>query len=157
MPWQIGIDEAGYGPNLGPFVMTLVACRLPDTDADLWQLLHPAVRRADDAVDARLIVADSKQVYAPARGWGDLEKTALASFSSLPNLQALLEQLAPDELCHLRKEAWFVGDTGLPTEVPAEEHASGMCPMEAREPRRRGSRGDFAASVIGGWRRASTI
>jgi ribonuclease HII len=124
MPWQIGIDEAGYGPNLGPFVMTLVACRLPDHDADLWKLLKAAVRRFDEDADHRLIVADSKQVYSPASGWHDLEKTALASFASPPTLQVLLDHLAPDELPLLRNEAWFAGDTTLPTEVPADDHAA---------------------------------
>ena len=30
MPWIMGLDEAGYGPNLGPFVMSLVAFRVPE-------------------------------------------------------------------------------------------------------------------------------
>ena len=131
MPWQIGIDEAGYGPNLGPFVMTLVACRLPDADADLWNLLKPAVRRFDEPADHRLIVADSKQVYSPASGWHALEKAALASFASPPDLRSLLAHLAPDELPLLRKEAWFVGDTILPTEVPATDHAAACAQWRA--------------------------
>src|SRR5436190_2011065 len=77
MPWHIGIDEAGYGPNLGPFVMTLVACRCEE--ADLWTRLKSGVRRFDEPADHRLIVADSKQVYAPARGWAELERTVLAA------------------------------------------------------------------------------
>ena len=32
MPWVVGIDEAGYGPNLGPLVQSAVALRLPDDD-----------------------------------------------------------------------------------------------------------------------------
>jgi len=127
MPWQIGIDEAGYGPNLGPFVMTLVACRVPDelAEANLWGPLKHCCRRADEDADHRLVVADSKQVYSPANGWLDLEKTVLAAQSkSTPTLQAMLEQIAPDELPLLRQEAWFVGDTPLPTEVNADDLAN---------------------------------
>ena len=59
MPWIVGIDEAGYGPNLGPFVMTSVALRVPDehTDADLWHLLRDEpdrreqVRQGDERYD----------------------------------------------------------------------------------------------------------
>lgn len=119
MPWHIGIDEAGYGPNLGPFVMTLAACRVPDDlhDANLWDVLKSSVRRFDERADGRLIVADSKQVYSPARGWADLEKTIGAALPSTATFQALLQHLTPEDLPLLRKEAWFVGDTPLPTEV----------------------------------------
>lgn len=125
MPWHIGIDEAGYGPNLGPFVMTLVACRTPD-DRCLWETLETCVRRADDRVDDRLIVADSKQVYAPTRGWGELEKTALSAcaggfFDQAARFDELLQRLAAEEVPALRQERWFVGDTALPTEVPAAD------------------------------------
>ena len=41
MPWIVGIDEAGYGPNLGPFVMTAVASRVKGA--------NPAGREAEPA------------------------------------------------------------------------------------------------------------
>src|SRR2546427_131567 len=45
MPWIIGIDEAGYGPNLGPLVMTSVACPAPDG-------CHTAAARLQEACHA---------------------------------------------------------------------------------------------------------
>jgi hypothetical protein len=136
MPWQIGIDEAGYGPNLGPFVMTLVACRVPDAlaEANLWDVLASTVRRAEERADGRLIVADSKQVYSPARGWDELEKTVGAILDPAGSLRALLQQIAAEELPSLGAEAWFVGDTTLPTEVSvADLTRAGACWRAASE------------------------
>ena len=45
MPWVVGIDEAGYGPNLGPLVQAAVALRLPDDDLAGWTTLASRVRR----------------------------------------------------------------------------------------------------------------
>ncbi|MBM3994339.1 MAG: hypothetical protein FJ303_09340 [Planctomycetes bacterium] len=123
MPWHIGIDEAGYGPNLGPFVMTLVACNTPD-DGCLWNRLKSCFRRFDDTADDRLIVADSKLVYSPNNGWADLERTALTvcshCFDQPTTLATLLDHLATDDMPMLANEAWFTGASALPMDTPGE-------------------------------------
>ncbi len=81
MPWIVGIDEAGYGPNLGPLVMTSVACRVPEEliEADLWKALKSVVRRHGDPADERLLIDDSKLVYSPSDGLLELETGVLAT------------------------------------------------------------------------------
>jgi ribonuclease HII len=126
MTWIVGVDEAGYGPNLGPFVMTSVACRVDDalTDACLWTALAPAVRRAADAADGRFAVDDSKAVYNTARGLAALEHGVLAALwrdDSTP-LRSFLERFcAAPTLTELGAEAWYTGAGCLPGHAPAEE------------------------------------
>jgi ribonuclease HII len=130
MSWLVGIDEAGYGPNLGPFVSTLIACRVEKGDGkvDLWRRLAACIRRHDDEDDGRVVIADSKQVYSTARGLGELERSVLASLlggfftTGAPStLQHLLSLLARDHLAELSREAWYVGDTPLPAQGELDE------------------------------------
>lgn len=119
--WRIGVDEAGYGPNLGPLVMSAVACHVPDdlVDADLWTLLSPAVgRRGRDA--RHLLVDDSKKIFQPGKGIADLERTALAflkclsdpACTTLADLLACLRAETGDEPAI--DEPWYHGRTSLP-------------------------------------------
>lgn len=75
----IGLDEAGYGPLLGPLVLGGCALEVPHAGIDAWQALAPAVASDASGSDERLLVADSKlfQAQTPA-GRARLEATALA-------------------------------------------------------------------------------
>lgn len=78
MRW-VGIDEAGYGPNLGPLVMTAVIAEGPDERTpDLWRELAPTVARAGGAAD-RLWVDDSKAVLKGGKGRERLDTACLAA------------------------------------------------------------------------------
>jgi hypothetical protein len=74
-----GIDEAGYGPSLGPLVVSATIFRVKDEhrDADLWKLLSRSVT-GNPRVRRKLVVADSKESYTRAKGVGVLEETTLA-------------------------------------------------------------------------------
>jgi len=77
----IGIDEAGYGPTLGPLIVSAVVFETPQPRLNLWKSLGSVVsqdhRHHSKTGANRLIVCDSKRVYQPSRGIGLLERTVL--------------------------------------------------------------------------------
>jgi ribonuclease HII len=63
MPWVVGIDEAGYGPVLGPLVQAVVVLWLPPEDTTGWNALRSMIRQARESPDERVLITDSKAVY----------------------------------------------------------------------------------------------
>ena len=82
MRWA-GVDEAGYGPNLGPLVMTLVVAEGPDAAPPrVWDDLAATVARADDP-SPRLWVDDSKRVFKARKGRDRLDAATLAALDAV--------------------------------------------------------------------------
>ena len=78
----IGIDEAGYGPNLGPLVMVAVIAQSPDDrEPDLWGDLNSTISRARGPID-RLWVDDSKQILKGGKGRDRLDQAAMATLQA---------------------------------------------------------------------------
>src|SRR5262249_40597382 len=127
MPWIIGIDEAGYGPNLGPLVQTAVGFHL-DCDPEtvcLWKLLSKSVRRFGENGD-RILIDDSKKVYGSQRGLDDLELGVLATlFPALGPLSLLLKSVASSSLPHIEDELGYACDEPLPITIEAHSIADG--------------------------------
>jgi len=73
----IGIDEAGFGPNLGPLVISATVWEI---DADyrpdeLWNSLAPTISQTGKITADQIHVADSKQVHQSSKGIGPLERS----------------------------------------------------------------------------------
>jgi ribonuclease HII len=116
MPWVVGIDEAGYGPNLGPLVQAAVALHLPDDDLGGWKTLKATVRRAHEDDDGRLLIDDSKKVYAGGDGLHLLERGVFAADGRRRvGLGKFLTPLCIAEcLDDLAREPWYESNHRLP-------------------------------------------
>jgi len=132
-----GIDEAGYGPPLGPLVVAGTAFRMRQEPREgiLWDLLKDAVTRQARGSDGRLVVNDSKQVYSPGLGLRRLEEGVLGflragpspAFKRAGDLLAFLGCREVDDL-----PPWFsaAADLRLPlatNDSALESKASALC------------------------------
>ncbi len=82
MLW-VGIDEAGYGPNLGPLVMTAIVAETTEASRpDLWGHRAGRIARAAGVLDA-LWIDDSKRLYRGGVGLDRLEAATLATLDAI--------------------------------------------------------------------------
>ena len=79
----IGIDEVGYGPKLGPLIISAVAVKTTDVKCDLWKLLRDIVvkDKSRNKKCRKLVVCDSKKLYSRSGGIRHIEETSLAFLS----------------------------------------------------------------------------
>ena len=115
MALLIGIDEAGFGPILGPLVVSAAGFTVPDEllKSDMWQLLDGSVSCSKKHLSGRLLIADSKKAYSRSVGIGHLQRTVLASLACLGNrpetFDELLNLLCPKCAGRLANYPWYRG------------------------------------------------
>lgn len=126
----IGTDEAGYGPNLGPLMISATAWHAPDDDAalDLFDRLKHVVRGCVSST-SHIPIADSKQLYQPGGGLLNLERGVFAALSiGAANVKCWRDAwdiLAPDSAEQLRIDPWYVNyDAALPVDLDDELRAA---------------------------------
>jgi hypothetical protein len=136
MRW-IGIDEAGYGPNLGPLVMTAVVAEGPGERApNPWRDCRRTVARAGGRPEA-LWIDDSKRIYRAGVGLDRLEAASLAALAAAGNvlpttLADLLMLVGVPSLDQAELTLWL--EDRAPPAVPRAESRDLVDQMLGRRP-----------------------
>ncbi len=126
MPYQIGTDEAGYGPNLGPLTVTGTLWEMSDEKVDLYEILGSAVTSTPPKKHSdQLFIADSKRVYGTSKKLAGLELPVLATLFSLKgrvpaDWLELVDMVCEPEVRNcIGKQAWLF-DQGLSLPLAAD-------------------------------------
>ena len=90
MAYLIGTDEAGFGPNLGPLLVSASVWRVNDVNCELYRDLASVItnekQRREKTASPKIVIADSKMLYKPRGGLAGLE---LPLFSAVRELIAV--------------------------------------------------------------------
>jgi ribonuclease HII len=128
MHYLVGTDEAGYGPNLGPLVISATVWEAPDKveSGSLYGLLADTIATAPARRDPRVAIADSKTLYKPGKGLRLLEGGLWAAWSLLgrePCTCAEVWDLLADGSAGPRREALCDGCDGRSVPRDADRDA----------------------------------
>ncbi len=108
-----GIDEAGYGPLLGPLVSAVTVFRVPNAllDKSLWNVLTSSVTSRPGKRAGRLAITDSKKLFTRRDGLARLERSALTFMHLLAKPTGHLSQLLSSlgDGCHqqMNNYPWY--------------------------------------------------
>jgi ribonuclease HII len=128
----VGIDEAGFGPILGPLVVSSSAFSLPHNllTSDLWQVLRKSIGDRRKHLAGRLLITDSKKAYTRSSGIKHLQRTVMSVLKCLDKepatLTELIELLCPSCLERLSFYPWYrdIADHGFSMDIADKEVAS---------------------------------
>ena len=136
-----GIDEAGYGPMLGPLVVGCAAFEVLETDdfsfpknkSDdpcelvlpcVWARLRKLISKNRSKTGRKLHVNDSKMVYNPGIGLKELERSVLSfAIASGPvdrSTESFLNWVAPGLFAEMQGCPWYQDFNGQDFPVSQE-------------------------------------
>ena len=127
-----GIDEAGYGPLLGPLVVGCCAFEVPEQREMslpcLWKRLNKFVSKTRSKSGRKLHINDSKLVYSPSSGLFELERSVLALTAATHgwpgHFDGFIQITAPQAIPDLAEHGWY--DAEVEEAFPLEQPAAGV-------------------------------
>ena len=129
MGYLVGTDEAGYGPNLGPLVISATVWEAPDGvggEGLFDRVAHLIAPRLGGVVGnggACVAMADSKMLYAPGKGLRHLERGLWAALGLLGHCpktwRDVWRTLAPSAVEQMPTIPWYA-DYDAPTPLDCD-------------------------------------